>query len=308
VIIGRFMPPHQGHCYLIDFARNFTSDLTVFVCTLQDEPIPGDLRYQWMCELFATVRIVHITEEIPQASRSTDGAQEIWATAILRHLDTAPEYVFASEEYGVDLAAALGASFVPVDPRRSLFPISAAMIRANPLAHWKYIPANVRPYFVCRISVVADDPSFIQSLAARFETVYAADYLAYRRELSWPPPTIGAPGKLVAAQVASERALCGQANRVLFLEADLLKSILSTNDEAVLAKLADGSYDQMLEEPRPDLVIAIAPLDPRYRAAMERLGWECREVDPDGRDWETDAASIIQDVLDHHRNGAEHAE
>ena len=302
------MPPHQGHCYLIDFARNFTSDLTVFVCTLHDEPIPGDLRCRWMCELFPTVRIVQITEEIPQASRSADGAQEIWATAILRSMDTAPEYVFASEEYGVDLAAALGASFVPVDPRRSLFPISAAMIRANPLAHWKYIPANVRSYFVCRISIVADDSSFVRSLAAHFETVYAADYLAYRRELSWPPPTVGAPDKLVAAQGASERALCGQANRVLFLEADLLKSILSTNDETVLARLADGSYDKMLKESRPDLVIAISPLDPRYRAAMERLGWECQDVDPDGRDWETDAASIIQDVLDHHRNGAEHAE
>jgi len=127
------MPPHQGHCYLIEFAKNFTSDLTVFVCTLHDEPIPGDLRCRWMRELFPTVRIVHIPEEIPQEYRSADGAQEIWAAAILHHLDAAPEYVFASEEYGADLAAALGAVFVPVDPRRSLFPISAAMIRADPM-------------------------------------------------------------------------------------------------------------------------------------------------------------------------------
>ena len=151
VIIGRFMPPHHGHSYLIDFARNFTADLTVFVCTLPSEPIRGDLRYRWMRELFPTVRMVHITEEIPGAARSSDGAQDIWASAILQHLESAPEYVFASEEYGVGLAAALGARFVPVDPRRSLFPISAAMIRSDPLAHWEYIPANVRPYFVCRV-------------------------------------------------------------------------------------------------------------------------------------------------------------
>ncbi|MEE8441333.1 MAG: adenylyltransferase/cytidyltransferase family protein, partial [Spirochaetia bacterium] len=86
VIIGRFMPPHRGHCYLIDFARNFTADLTVFVCTLRSEPIPGDLRYQWVHELFPTVRVVHITEEILGASRFSDGAQEIWAASILRHL------------------------------------------------------------------------------------------------------------------------------------------------------------------------------------------------------------------------------
>jgi cytidyltransferase-like protein len=48
LIIGKFMPPHQGHKYLVDFARNYCGKLTVMVCSIQQEPIEGKLRYEWM--------------------------------------------------------------------------------------------------------------------------------------------------------------------------------------------------------------------------------------------------------------------
>ncbi|HNV70453.1 MAG TPA: adenylyltransferase/cytidyltransferase family protein, partial [Candidatus Ozemobacteraceae bacterium] len=44
LIIGKFLPPHRGHQFLIDFARRHCRKLTVLVCTLQREPIPGRLR------------------------------------------------------------------------------------------------------------------------------------------------------------------------------------------------------------------------------------------------------------------------
>ena len=96
-------------------------------------------------------------------------------------------------------------------------------------------------------------PSLVRALAARFETVYAADYLAYRRGLPFPEPTITSPADLLSAQIAAERALLVQANRVLFLEVDLLRSILSTDDAAVLAELAGGSYDDLLEQSRQQM-------------------------------------------------------
>jgi HTH-type transcriptional regulator, transcriptional repressor of NAD biosynthesis genes len=291
------MPPHRGHCYLIDFAKSFTAKLTVFVCTLKEEPIAGELRYRWMKELFPTVRVVHVTEEIPEASRAADGAQDLWANTILGHLDAPPEYVFASEEYGVDLAASLGARFVPVDPQRSIFPISAGMIRSDPLAHWEYIPPSVRPYFVCRISVIAAEPGRVRDLAKQFDTIHATDYLAYRQRLSFPEPTITSAGDLLAAQISGVCALLKQANRVLFLEADLLRSIVSIDNDDVAAKLADGSYDEVLEASRPDMVLALSPLDARYRTELERRGWPFRELDPDGPNRDTEAASIVRDVM-----------
>ena len=40
-LLGKFLPPHRGHQYLIDFARNHVDHLTVLVCTIAREPIPG---------------------------------------------------------------------------------------------------------------------------------------------------------------------------------------------------------------------------------------------------------------------------
>ena len=47
LLIGKFLPPHQGHRQLIDFARSFCDQVTVLVCSLAAEPIPGDLRCAW---------------------------------------------------------------------------------------------------------------------------------------------------------------------------------------------------------------------------------------------------------------------
>lgn len=48
VIIGKFMPLHKGHMYLIQSAIKQSAKVTVLVCTLNSEPIPGNLRFQWV--------------------------------------------------------------------------------------------------------------------------------------------------------------------------------------------------------------------------------------------------------------------
>ena len=298
------MPPHNGHRYLIDFARSFCSDLTVFVCTLRSEPIPGELRFAWMQELFPSVAAVHITEEIPEAARSQSGAHEIWASSIRRHMSADPRYVFASEEYGVGLAAALGARFVPVDPRRTLFPVSAGMIRSDPLSHWEYLPGPVRPYFACRISVAESvgttgatvHTGAAAELADRFDTVHVTDYRAYRAELAFKEPTISQADDLIAAQVAAQDALLTQANRVIFLETDILRTLVETGDEEIATRLAAGDYDAVLERTRPDAVIALGPLSPAYRREIERRGWALHEI-PDDHPNPVDAAEEMARTL-----------
>lgn len=170
VVIGRFMPPHNGHRYLIDFACAYAQEVTVFVCSLSHEPIPGVLRYQWMKELFPGAQIVHITEEIPQAHRDNPDSPKIWAKALLPHLSSQPDFLFASEDYGWSLAEAFGATFVPVDPGRNAIGVSATLIRENPLAYWEFIPVPVRPYFMEFVTIQADsdqDARELQGLLAK---------------------------------------------------------------------------------------------------------------------------------------------
>lgn len=256
VIIGRFMPPHAGHQYLVDFGRNMCDRLTVLVCTLSSEPIPGELRYRWMQELFPDVHMVHITEEIPEASKDSPTAIPIWADTVRGYLDGPPTYVFASEDYGAPLAAELGARFVPVDPARRQFPVSATMIRENPFANWDYIPEPVRPYFLRRVSVVEAPggppggtgasgrdagPSMAQRLAAHYHTLFVSDYAAF-----WEG-TVGAIGEddlplVQQAQQAVENSLARRASRVLFCESDPVQIAVDRGFDAGEA----GGYDLTL--------------------------------------------------------------
>jgi len=47
-VLGKFMPLHKGHQHLIDTARLHSQLVTILVCSLSSEPIPGELRYKWM--------------------------------------------------------------------------------------------------------------------------------------------------------------------------------------------------------------------------------------------------------------------
>src|SRR5204863_4000120 len=83
LLLGKFLPPHLGHCYLADFARNFVDRLTILVCSIAAEPIPGRLRYQWMRELFAAdCDVVHVTEELPQEPADHPDFWPIWTRAL----------------------------------------------------------------------------------------------------------------------------------------------------------------------------------------------------------------------------------
>jgi len=183
VIIGRFMPPHNGHLYLIDFARAMVDRLYVLVCTLSHEPIPGHLRYQWVQELAPHSEIIHITEEIPEARRGAAGAIAIWADSVRRAVPEPIAHVFASEDYGWDLAWSLEAQYIPVDPSRSNIPVSASAIRANPFENWRFIPPAVRPWFLKHVAVI-DDRSRAEALARDLNTVVVHPYHEFW-QLTW---------------------------------------------------------------------------------------------------------------------------
>ena len=181
MLLGKFLPPHLGHQYMIDFARRCVDELTVFVCSIQSEPIPGPLRYQWMRDHFGGVRVVHCEDENPQAPEDApENFWEIWRYSLLSRLERRPDVVFASEAYGVRLAKELGAQFVPVDPLRKTVSISARDIRLHPTRHAKYILPEARPYYTKRVVIVGPESSgkstLTRRLAEKFGSVQVQEY------------------------------------------------------------------------------------------------------------------------------------
>jgi cytidyltransferase-like protein len=206
-LLGKFLPPHRGHQFLIEFARAYVDRLSVLVCSIAREPIPGALRYRWMCESFPGVTLIHHTDEIPQTPEEHPQFWEIWRASIRRHVPGRIDYVFASEDYGWRLAEELGARFVPVDIERRNVPVSGRAVRADPMTHWEALLPAVRPYYLKRVCVLdSQRPSLAEMLAAEFQTVCVHRY--------------DGPSDRDRARLAAEEALAWQANRVLICEAD----------------------------------------------------------------------------------------
>ena len=249
-LLGKFLPPHRGHQYLIEFARSYVDRLTVLVCTIEQEPIPGRLRYQWMGEAFPGVDLVHHSDDIPQAPEEHPQFWDIWRASIRRHVPGRIDYVFASEDYGARLAAELDARFVPVDCERRNVPVSGRAIRQDPMAHWDELLPPVRPYYLKRVCV--GDSALAHALAARFRTACVHAYDGGALGDARPPRDHDALMRLFRGQMAAEDALARQANRVLLCEADALtmaawsEAQLGSCPPAIAAAVEERRFDLYL--------------------------------------------------------------
>lgn len=230
MLLGKFLPPHLGHVYLGEFAGRFVDRLTIVVCSLKREPIPGELRFRWMRELFPFDTVVHLTDDLPQEPAEHPDFWNLWRSALQRVLPGQPDYVFASEEYGWRLAEELGAAFVPVDRARSAVPVSGTAIRTDPAANWAYLPRCVRSYFVKRVCVFGPESTGKTTLARRlaehFGTAWAPEYARTLLEASGRKVRVEDMERIARGQAASEDALARNATRVLIADTDPLATLI----------------------------------------------------------------------------------
>lgn len=230
LVLGKFMPPHNGHVYLIDFARHYAEKVTIYVDSLASQPISGSLRAAWLRQMFPDVRVQHPDSENPQYPHEHPNFWQIWKESLLRAADGSVDYLFASEDYGAKLAEVLGATFVPVDIKRSTVPISGTEIREDPLAHWQHLPRIVRPHFAKRVCVFGPESTgkstLTTNLANHFNTIAVPEYARTHIEMRNGEIDAGDIPLIARGQIASEDALAFGANRILFCDTDLLTTTI----------------------------------------------------------------------------------
>lgn len=230
MILGKFMPPHRGHQWLIEFARAYTEQLTVLVCSLPSEPIPGVLRYEWVQQMCPGVNCVHVTEDLPQEPREHPDFWSIWQSVVHRHVDHPIDFVFASEDYGWKLAEVLDAAYVPVDHVRQIVPVSGTAIREQPMRHWDYLPEPVRPHYLKRVCIFGPESTgkstLATHLAQHYQTQYAWEYARPLLNFKGGQAEYTDIEKIARGQYATESALASQSNRVLFCDTDLLTTTI----------------------------------------------------------------------------------
>src|ERR1700752_5138403 len=84
LVLGKFMPFHNGHIELIRFAAARVKRLILLICAHKSEPIPGITRQQWARQIFSKGNIdIHLMEYdsgiLPDTSVSTPEVSRLWA-------------------------------------------------------------------------------------------------------------------------------------------------------------------------------------------------------------------------------------
>ncbi len=247
LVLGKFMPLHSGHLYLVNMALAMVDELTIVIdMPHADAAIPQATRYDWLQELVPQARILCLKDENPQTPEETEDFWPIWRNSLTKLLNgQTPDLVFASEHYGVRLAKELDADFIPVDISRTVVPISATAIRTMPGKYWEFLPQPVRAFYCQRISIFGPESTGKTSLALRLSKEFSATCVPeYARAFLQQQQGQIHKGDLVRiayAQAASEDALARNSKGLLICDTDPLATII-WNEVLGNAKDANSIY------------------------------------------------------------------
>ncbi len=179
VVIGKFLPPHKGHGFLIETALSRCERVVVIVCGKPSDPVPGPLRKEWLREIHPRAEVMLIDD------RYDENDSKVWAENTIRWLGKAPEVVFTSEAYGDTYASFLGCRHVLVDQARLAVPCSGTAVRSDPWGMRKFLEPVVRAWFVKRIVVLGAESTGTTTLSKDLAESLGEPWVAeYGREYS----------------------------------------------------------------------------------------------------------------------------
>ena len=293
-ILGKFMPPHAGHVALVQAARALVDELTLLLCSLPDDVIPGEERLEWMRALFPDCRIVWHYKPAPQSPEDSRDFWKIWRAIVAKAHPEPIDYVFAGESYGAELAAQVGGFYVPLGgrvlnaDRDGLGGLSGAAIRSNPWDHWSFLPAQVRNHYalsVCLHGVESVGKSQLaERLAAHYGTILVPEYGRSHCEAHGTDcreQDLLLIGEAQQAMIEAARPWC---NRLLIADTDALMT-------AAWSQMMIGyAPDQLICHRKADLYLVLgtdAPFiddgtrvygEPGERARFDRVAREVLRV------------------------------
>jgi NadR type nicotinamide-nucleotide adenylyltransferase len=229
-LLGKFLPPHEGHRFLVNTALGMTDEVTVLVCSNNADPVPGALRWQWARAMLPRANVVHLHRNLPQEPKDHPDFWAIWRNAIHETCGSSFTHVFGSEPYVFRLAQELRAAPVIVDPDREAFPVSGRAILAAPHRHWRFVPPDVRPYFQKRVTMLGPESTGKSRLAAelaeRFATLVMPEYgrafdVHYKHARDWTAEDFV---RLAETHAAMRQAMAGRAGPLLVEDTDAVQT------------------------------------------------------------------------------------
>jgi HTH-type transcriptional regulator, transcriptional repressor of NAD biosynthesis genes len=226
LVIGKFMPLHEGHITLIRFAINHCDELIVSMSYKEDDPIPGAKRFSWLKEIFQHDQRIHpqlVVDDFDDDSLPWIERTKVWADFLLGRYGKI-DVIFSSEEYGSLLADHLKATHISFDNSRKKVPVSGTAIRLKPLSNWNFIPKEVRPFFVKKVCFYGPESTGKSIMSSYLAEVYQTEFVpeVAREIVTSNEFTVDDIIKIGYAQTERVIEKTKKANRVLFCDTDLI--------------------------------------------------------------------------------------
>ncbi|MFE9689931.1 AAA family ATPase [Micromonospora sp. NPDC005806] len=188
MVVGKFYPPHAGHHALIEAAAARCAAVTVVVAPSRRESIPLADRVDWLREAHAATPWVRIVGRYDdhQVDYADPAAWDLHCAVFRDALGGEPvDAVFSSEAYGEELARRFDGVSVCVDLDRCGVPVSGTAVRADPVAHWRWLSPPVRAWLVRRVVVVGAESTGTTTMAGALAAHYRTPWVPeYGRELT----------------------------------------------------------------------------------------------------------------------------
>lgn len=205
IVFGTFAPLHQGHLDMIYRAKKENDGGVIVICCGNDTDdkgcqvgLPLTKRYQYVREFFkdddlVSVYAIRDTGAVTYSFENWEPwlqkLNEIMKVAV--ESDSINEVWYVGEKLYCDDLKKLGKNVALLD--RAENPISATMIRSNPLKYWNKIAHPFKRVFTHKVLVIGTasegKSTLVQDLAKYFGTSYAhewpRDYIAEHCLADW---------------------------------------------------------------------------------------------------------------------------
>lgn len=228
LVIGKFLPPHRGHKFLIDTATAQSERTVVILCGKPPDFVSAEIRGQWLREIHPTVEVMVIDDRL-DANDS-----RVWAENTIRWLGRAPDAVFSSEDYGDRYASLMGSKHVSVDRQRVRVPVSGTAVRTDPFGNWDFIEPPVRGWFAKRVCILGAESTGTTTLARALSEhlktpwveEYGREYSARKQvgnQTTWRTDEFT---DIAIEQTRREEVGARDANRVLICDTNALATVV----------------------------------------------------------------------------------
>jgi len=229
LVFGKFMPLHNGHLELIQFALRNCDHLTIILCYTNNEPISGTIRLGWIKNALENINNITIVPFeyddllLPNTSVSSRNVSKLWAAAF-KKLVPASDIVFTSERYGEYVAEYMDIQHRSFDQEKRIVPVSASQVRQQPFKYWNFLPPSVQPWFVKKICLVGTESTGKSSLTAKLASHFNTNYVPEMgREIVEVTDNCTYEDLLRIASLHAKMILdkLSEANKLLFIDTDI---------------------------------------------------------------------------------------